>query len=168
MNYTLESHTWIHDDKQYLGFVGVNIYECEKIQSNFKIKDLIDDGLLIDGHLARELDPKASPTSIYGPLELQEIDSTDFIECDNAKLDDCYKKYWSDKNWGADLEVFKKHKSLVDDQLKEHSFHSDRHFFLCQEWVSENKHVELNFFAYFVCVISISKNRIAVITYGED
>lgn len=168
MKFTLESHKWIVDDKKYLGFVGVNIYEYEKTLSNYDIKELIVDGLLIDDHFAREIDSKAKPSSVYGPFELEELDSTDFIQCDNTKLVDCYNKYWSDKNWGKDLEVFKKHKSNVDDYLSQCDFHSDEHFFLCQEGLSESKHVELNFFAYFVCVISISGNKIAVITYGED
>lgn len=168
MKFTLESHKWIVDNKRYLGFVGVNISECEIGLLNFEIKDLINQGLLIDAHFASKVDSQALSTSIYGPIELDELESDDFIQCDNGKLAECYTKYWSDKNWGSDLEVFKKHKTDVDDYLKQQDFSSDNHFFLCQEWLSEKKHVELNFFAYFVCVISISKNRIAVTTYGED
>lgn len=168
MKFTLESHKWIVDDNNHLGFVGVNIYECEKTLPSYEIKDLIDLGLLIDDHFAREIDSKAIPTSVYGPLELEELDSTDIIKCDNAKLEECYNKYWSDNNWGKDLEVFKKHKFNVDEYLSQCDFHTDNHFFLCLDWLSESNHVQLNFFAYFVCVISVLENKIAVITYGED
>lgn len=67
---------------------------------------MIDEGLLIDNHFAREIDFHALPTSIYGPIELNKLDSTDFIKCDNEKLDDCFNTYWSDRNWGGGFGSF--------------------------------------------------------------
>ena len=168
MNFKHLNHEWIVDEKNYLGFVGVNIYECNKNPLNFEIIELIEQGLLINNHFEREIEPESNPTSFYGPIKLCELEKSDFIYCDNLKLEECYNKYWSDKDWGKDLEVFKRHKKNAEDYLKQIGFNSNNHYFLSQEWIPKKKTVELNFFAYFVCIISISENRIAVITYGED
>ena len=167
MRFKLDSHKWIFD-KKHLGFVSINTYTDENLLSEFEVIESIKQGLLIDGHFGREIEISTLPTSVYGAINLDELEKSDFAECDNNQLEDYYIKYWSDKNWGADLEVFKRHKKLVDNYLKEINFHSNNHFFICQEWLSKDKYVNLNFFAYLVCVLSISSNKIAVITYGED
>ena len=73
MNFKHLNHEWIVDEKNYLGFVGVNIYECNKNPLNFEIIELIEQGLLINNHFEREIEPESNPTFFYGQTRLSNV-----------------------------------------------------------------------------------------------
>jgi len=85
MRFKLDSHKWIFD-KKHLGFVSINTYTDENLLSEFEVIESIKQGLLIDGHFGREIEISTLPTSVYGAINLDELEKSDFAECDNISL----------------------------------------------------------------------------------
>ena len=167
MKISLDNHYWKVDTESYLGFVSVNLYDIDELP--FDLSKGLVNGILNENHFGKDPNPNLKPASYYGSLDLKKVSADDFTLCSTTELNDLFAQYFSEPDWGKKcLEAFKANKKAADHFLSSKSFISDKHYFLCKEWIDESKLTELDFFDYLVCTISPFKNKVAVCTYGVD
>ena len=160
-------HKWLSDDENHLGFVCINIYE--RPNKEFELMDAINSSLLYENHFAKELKTDSVDTDIYGPFKINKLAKSDFIEVDSTGLKDCFEKFWSEPDWGEDLPIFKELYRKTEEFLKHEDLKTKKNFFICKNWTNHSKLImDEDFFIYLVCVISVSDDKITVITYGAD
>ncbi|MDY3339584.1 hypothetical protein PG306_02455 [Riemerella anatipestifer] len=150
----LESYFEV-DKENYLGFYGYDIFKFETLEITFD--NILTTNLLLD----------TKDNESFGPFKTNQLTENDFDKIDFTILNRVLSEFCLDKNWGADLEVFRHNTFKVFNRLK---IENDEIYYINLEGVRAELIPENNFWTYFVGLICINKDeqKIIKIYFGGD
>jgi hypothetical protein len=143
--------------------------EEQKVQTQKQLDQIITQAKIFGAYKEEETEE----LELYGPILKSKIEESDFEKLNyNKYLDEInnIKKEWSDNGWNYLVEPFNKLNKNALKRLENDRMKTREYYVLNSESIQKNKISDVNWYDYFITVISISENsdKVVVINFGND